>query len=101
MNVTGSDGASSRSRRRTIGEPLPPHPFYAICVDNGGGEYEIVLRLGKPYKVVKPWKNDPVYFFRVIDEEGEDYLYPRKWFVPIGLKPRQKRRLAAALAAAS
>ena len=37
---------------------------------------------------------------RVIDDSGEDYLYPRRWFVPIELKPKQKRRVAAALASA-
>ncbi len=59
-----------------------------------------MLHLGKPYKVIKPRKNDRDYNFRVIDEEGEDYLYPRSWFIPIGLKPQQKRKVAAALGSA-
>ena len=75
---------------------LPAYPFYAICVENG--EHDVFLHLGRPYKVVRPRKLDPPYLFRVIDEEGEDYLYPRDWFVPVELKPSQKRRINAALA---
>ena len=96
-SAMGSAGSSSRSRNRKS-EPLPEYPFYALCVEND--DYEIVLKLGKPYKVIKPRKHDPDYFFRVIDEEGEDYLYPRDWFVPLDLPPKHRRQVAAALATA-
>jgi hypothetical protein len=92
-NVTASAGGSSKSKKKD--EHLPAYPFYAICVENEG--YEPCLQLGKSYRVIKPRKNDPDYFFRVIDEEQEDYLYPRDWFVPVDLPQKQKRRVAAAL----
>jgi hypothetical protein len=98
---TASAGGFLRSKAAVNPKPLPSYPFYALCVDNGDGEYEIMLHLGKPYKVIKPRKNDLDSYFRVIDEEGEDYLYPKAWFVPIGLEPRQKRRVAEALASAT
>jgi hypothetical protein len=34
---------------------------------------------------------------RVIDESGEDYLYPRSWFIPIQLEKSAERRLSIAL----
>ena len=33
----------------------------------------------------------------VIDESGEDYLYPRSWFIPIQLERSAERRLSSAL----
>ena len=56
------------------------------------------MQVGKAYKVIKPEANDRAYFFRVIDEEGEDYLYPADWFVPVDLPPKAKRALVAASA---
>ncbi len=50
--------------------------------------------LGKAYKVIRPLARDPDYDLRVIDEEGEDYLYSARRFVPIEL-PRAARRAVA------
>ena len=54
---------------------------FAICIHNG--EYAGTLDLRKVYEVL----DDPVAekrnFIRIIDESGEDYLYPRSWFVPV------------------
>lgn len=54
---------------------------FAICIHNG--EYAGTLELRKVYEVLE----DPVAakrdFVRVVDESGEDYLYPRSWFVPV------------------
>ena len=57
----------------------PPH--FAICIHNG--EYAGTLQLRKVYEVIE----DPIaikrHFIRVVDESGEDYLYPQSWFVPV------------------
>jgi hypothetical protein len=92
----GSDGGSkgSRGRSRLASSEKPQYPFYALCVEQG--ENLASLQIGKAYKVIRPERNDPAYFFRVIDEEGEDYLYPHEWFVPVELPPSAKRKLAAA-----
>jgi hypothetical protein len=34
----------------------------------------------------------------VIDEDGEDYLYPESWFVPLELPAKARRVLVAAAA---
>jgi hypothetical protein len=71
-------------------------PFFAICIEQG--EYKASLQVGKAYKVIRPEANDPAYFFRVVDDEGEDYLYPADWFFPVELPPKAKRALVAACA---
>lgn len=52
--------------------------------------------MGKVYKVIKPEKSDGRTSLRVIDEEGEDYLYPAKWFVPVDLPPKARRAVTMA-----
>jgi hypothetical protein len=54
------------------------------------------LKLGKVYAVVKSEPNDRPYDLRVIDEEGEDYLYPAKSFVPVDLLPKARRAVILA-----
>jgi hypothetical protein len=53
--------------------------------------------VGKIYRVVKPKRNDRSSDIRVLDESGEDYLYPRHWFVPVELPLKAKKALAAAI----
>ncbi len=93
-NVTASVSGSTRSKRDDGAAPLPQYPFFAICVKDGG--YPPFLEPGRAYKVIRPRRTD-AEMFRVIDAEGEDYLYPRDWFVPVQLRPEQQRQVARAL----
>ena len=70
-----------------------PSSNFAVCIRNG--EYEADLVVGKIYRVVKPEANDRPADIRVLDESGEDYLYPRAWFVPVALPLRVKKALVA------
>ena len=65
-----------------------------MCIDNDGNE--ISLDLGRVYKIIRPLKNDPPYMVRVIDHEGEGYLYYEKQFVPVELPPKGRRAVAIA-----
>ena len=65
----------------------------AVSIDNG--EYDVDLIVGKIYRVVKPKRNDRPSDIRVLDESGEDYQYPRVWFVPVDLPLKAKKALAA------
>jgi hypothetical protein len=56
-------------------------PRFAVCVRNEG--YEASLELHKIYRLVPDLEADREGDVRVIDESGEDYLYPAEWFVPI------------------
>jgi len=66
---------------------------FAVCIHNG--EYDVDLIIGKIYRVMKPKRNDRPSDIRVLDESGEDYLYPRTWFVPVALPLKAKKALVA------
>ena len=59
------------------------HKHFAICIRNE--EYEASLELRKIYEVLDDPDAAEHQMLRVIDEEGEDYLYPVSWFLPIDL----------------
>ena len=63
---------------------------YALCVKNRG--YSAALEVRKVYRVI----SDPVAenrgLVRVVDESGEDYLYPAGFFLRIEL-PRAAIKL--------
>jgi hypothetical protein len=56
---------------------------FVVCVKND--EYEGALELRKIYEILEDRDAEPHDLVRVIDESGEDYLYPRDWFVAIEL----------------
>ena len=66
---------------------------FAVCVQNG--EYEADLVVGKLYRVVKPQRNDQSSDIRVVDESGEDYLYPGQWCVLVDLPLKARKALVA------
>lgn len=51
---------------------------FAICVDNRG--YEVSLEMRKLYEVITDVDAEKHGQIRVIDESGEDYLYPASLF---------------------
>jgi hypothetical protein len=67
---------------------------YFLCIERG--TYKIDLQIGKVYRTAPPEKNDPESMLRLVDDSGEDYLYPVGWFVPIDLPPKAKRASVAA-----
>lgn len=66
---------------------------FAVCIHNG--EYDFDLIVGKIYRVMKPKRYDRPSDVRILDESGEDYLYPRGWFVPVDLPLKAKKALVA------
>ncbi len=64
---------------------------YVLCIDNGG--YPESLEVRKVYAVVPDERADARHYVRVIDETGEDYLYPSKYFVPIKVPPEAAKIL--------
>ena len=66
---------------------------YLLCIE--AGEFTGELVVGKVYRTAKSLRNDPAADVRLIDESGEDYLYPSKWFVPVELPAKAKRALQA------
>lgn len=62
---------------------------FAVCVDNT--EYPASLELHKIYRVLPDEDAAKDGDVRVVDESGEDYLYPADYFVVIEV-PREAAR---------
>jgi hypothetical protein len=58
-------------------------PKFVICTGNSG--YEASLELRKLYAVVPDSAAENLGQIRIIDESGEDYLYPPSLFVHVDL----------------
>jgi hypothetical protein len=63
---------------------------YALCLKNKGSE-DLVVR--KVYQVLPDEKAEKQRLVRVIDESGEDYLYPAAYFFFIDLPQKVERSL--------
>lgn len=67
---------------------------FAVCLKNTG--YEASLEPRKIYEVLPDEKAEKHRQLRVIDESGEDYLYPERFFAAIELpQPLRKAVLSA------
>jgi hypothetical protein len=60
-----------------------------ICLDNAG--YEVSLERRKIYVALPDAKAERTGYLRVIDESGEDYLYPALRFVAAELPVSTRR----------
>lgn len=69
---------------------------FAICVANKG--YAASLELRKIYQVIPDRSAGDLNQIRVIDESGEDYLYPKDFFVPVQLPQAVERAVRRATA---
>ncbi len=56
---------------------------FAICIKNEG--YEASLEFRKIYDVLEDQEAESHGLMRVVDESGDDYLFPKDFFVPIEL----------------
>jgi hypothetical protein len=68
---------------------------FAVCLRNDG--YEVSLERRKIYQVLPDLEAVKHRQVRVIDESGEDYLYPQNFFAPIELPQPIRRAVLAAV----
>ena len=54
---------------------------FVVCMKNEG--YEVSLELHKIYRVLPDEDAATEGDLRIVDESGEDYLYPASYFAPI------------------
>ncbi len=66
-------------------------PQFMLCVRNKGCDD---LELRKVYQVLPDASAAKEGYVRVIDESGEDYLYPADYFLPIALPDAVAEELA-------
>jgi hypothetical protein len=69
---------------------------FVICIANKG--YPASLELRKIYQVIPDKAASRLHQLRVIDESGEDYLYPQDYFVPVQLPQAVERAVRRATA---
>ena len=60
-----------------------------VCVDNSG--YEVDLERRKIYVSLPDGAAQKLGYIRVIDDSGEDYLFPQSHFVTVALPASVKR----------
>ena len=65
--------------------------FWVICVDNH--EYPASLERGKVYRAFVDADADAEEMIRVVDESGEDYIFPAHYFERITLPAPVQRKL--------
>jgi len=62
---------------------------FVVCISNQ--DYAVSLEIRKIYRTLPDDRALQLQMLRVIDETGEDYLYPQTHFLPIALpKPIQQ-----------
>lgn len=67
---------------------------FFVCINNQ--DYSASLEVRKIYQVLPDPQANAHQMIRVIDESGEDYLYPNSYFMPIELSEPLKQVLVAA-----
>ena len=61
--------------------------------------YSASLELHKIYALIAAESNDPPGYIRIIDESGEDYLFPADWFENVSFGTSLESRLRESVAA--
>jgi len=64
-------------------------PQFVVCVRDK--DHSASLELRKLYQVVPDPEAAKHHQIRVVDESGEDYLYPEGYFVPVPLPQAAER----------
>ena len=68
---------------------------FLVCLKNDG--YEVSLERRKIYQALPDPEAAKHRQIRVIDESGEDYLFPQSFFAPIDLPQTIRRAVLAAV----
>jgi hypothetical protein len=68
--------------------------YLVVCVDNEG--YPASLERRKIYVAIRDQATEKHGLVRVLDESGDDYLYPKSFFRPIALPQTVKKAVLAA-----
>lgn len=73
-------------------KPSTRTPRFALCVT----DLEPDLQIRRIYQVLPDRSAAKSEYVRIVDDSGEDYLYPASYFVPIALPQTARRALSAA-----
>jgi hypothetical protein len=70
-------------------------PQFVVCIKNK--DYPASLELRKLYRVLPDPAAAKLRQLRVVDESGEDYLYPQDYFVPVQLPQAAEKAVRRAV----
>jgi len=82
--------------KKILSSPRPSRSIksrYVVCVNNDG--YAASLEKGKIYQLLPDAPAKAHDLLRIIDESGEDYLYPADWFMSIAVSPAVAKALTS------
>lgn len=65
--------------------------LFLLCVDNNG--YEASLEMLKLYEKISDKEAERHDQVRIVDESGDDYLYPSKFFAAVRLSTQIRNRI--------
>jgi hypothetical protein len=87
MKHTASAGATSKSSGFSTNRPRRPLALwlranFALCIDTHG---HVDLELRRLYRIRSDRKALAQGYIRIVDDSGEDYLYPSASFLPVRL----------------
>ena len=77
---------------KPLSKPLSKH--LVVCINNEG--YPASLERRKTYVSLRDQVAEKRGLLRIIDESGDDYLYPKVLFRPIALPQSVKKAVLAA-----
>ena len=66
---------------------------FALCLDNT--DYQASLIPGKVYRILPDARAAKDDLVRIVDESGEDYLYPKGYFAFVDFPSSVKKRILA------
>jgi hypothetical protein len=72
----------------------PQSKLLVVCVNNEG--YSVSLEKRKLYVALRDPAAEKQGLLRIVDESGDDYLYPKVFFRPIALPQSVKKAVLAA-----
>jgi len=68
--------------------------LFALCISNKDCED---LERRKIYQLIPDEESEKEGYFRVIDESGEDYVYPQSYFILVQLPRKAQEALRVAI----
>src|SRR3989442_12930023 len=83
--------ASARKKSNSKSPRTVKAKQFAVCVRND--DYPASLELLKLYRVLEDRFASQHDLVRVVDESGEDYLYPSEYFVRVALPAALEQKL--------
>lgn len=92
MKPTGS--ARKTTRSSDLSTEMKSETQFAVCISNKG--YAASLEVRKIYRLIPDRAGAKHGLVRIIDEMGEDYLFPEEYFVPLRLPQAAERAMLRA-----